>query len=108
MAKFTTRNNRELPPRARRIQPGDLQIQIRLGTTSACAENTTPTTNDNDDDGNYLRVRGEYAVNDFIIRDNLELPPRARRIPIFSKSDIISLGTTSACAENTLNELGLL
>ena len=37
-----------------------------------------------------------------------ELPPRARRIlqPTAVRAD--TAGTTSACAENTLNELGLL
>ena len=37
-----------------------------------------------------------------------ELPPRARRIPELIVDEIVSIGTTSACAENTLNELGLL
>ena len=39
---------------------------------------------------------------------NPELPPRARRILEWQIRANRSLGTTSACAENTLNELGLL
>ena len=31
----------------------------------------------------------------------MELPPRARRIPIHNKNASLVLGTTSACAENT-------
>ena len=37
-----------------------------------------------------------------------ELPPRARRILTNLSKLILGLRTTSACAENTLNELGLL
>ena len=37
-----------------------------------------------------------------------ELPPRARRIPVTADVLVTDVGTTSACAENTLNELGLL
>ena len=40
MAKFTTRNNRELPPRARRILGDPPVAGDPPGTTSACAENT--------------------------------------------------------------------
>ncbi|VEI98378.1 Uncharacterised protein [Corynebacterium matruchotii] len=50
---------------------------------------------------NYLRVRGEYpATIESLIR-KVELPPRARRIPITSNSTDTRSGTTSACAENT-------
>ena len=37
-----------------------------------------------------------------------ELPPRARRIQSKNDRHILMDRTTSACAENTLNELGLL
>ena len=37
-----------------------------------------------------------------------ELPPRARRIHLARAHEKRVYGTTSACAENTLNELGLL
>ena len=37
-----------------------------------------------------------------------ELPPRARRIRDLDEHPVQPGGTTSACAENTLNELGLL
>ena len=58
--------------------------------------------------GNYLRVRGEY-VNSFSASWFItELPPRARRIRASYYFSHGALGTTSACAENTLNELGLL
>ena len=58
--------------------------------------------------GNYLRVRGEYPYGEPIAAVVMELPPRARRIRFSSSESATSSGTTSACAENTLNELGLL
>ena len=51
------------------------------GTTSACAENTLYSIWTVGPSGNYLRVRGEYAIEPTILRT-----PH---------------GTTSACAENT-------
>ena len=50
---------------------------------------------------NYLRVRGEYGVAGFTLVGFAELPPRARRILANLSKLIFSLGTTSACAENT-------
>ena len=52
------------------------------GTTSACAENTFFTALHCGQAGNYLRVRGEYSLEDTNTYLGLELPPRARRIPI--------------------------
>ena len=78
------------------------------GTTSACAENTSPRIAYHLLFRNYLRVRGEYMLSKFPGWESMELPPRARRIPSSVPSEIPMLGTTSACAENTLNELGLL
>ena len=72
----------ELPPRARRIrnlhQPG----AFATGTTSACAENTTISRGVHLIPGNYLRVRGEYAFCRGKVCLSVELPPRARRIPM--------------------------
>ena len=53
-------------------------------------------------------MRGEYQAAGLKILTNLELPPRARRIPLVFGFAYFEQGTTSACAENTLNELGLL
>ena len=50
----------ELPPRARRILPLAPHLQILLGTTSACAENTETISLAPNTNRNYLRVRGEY------------------------------------------------
>ena len=86
--KCRCRTNSELPPRARRIP-------ARYHNFTLCA-------------WNYLRVRGEYpsaAKAKMIIT---ELPPRARRIRMQNATHADLAGTTSACAENTLNELGLL
>ena len=91
----------ELPPRARRIHLDHAFSKGRIGTTSACAENTFFTALHCGQAGNYLRVRGEYSLEDTNTYLGLELPPRARRIHLdhaFSKGRI---GTTSACAENT-------
>ena len=50
----------ELPPRARRILAPIIFCENQCGTTSACAENTTDFQIGWWDNGNYLRVRGEY------------------------------------------------
>ena len=52
--------------------------------------------------GNYLRVRGEYAVKAPPTPVAMELPPRARRILPLLYSVACPGGTTSACAENTI------
>ena len=51
---------------------------------------------------NYLRVRGEYLMQISGMIKILELPPRARRIQISNMFAITPMGTTSACAENTV------
>ena len=79
-----------------------------IGTTSACAENTVGGVAELISAGNYLRVRGEYGQKDRKDTITMELPPRARRIPVGAGGYGVDPGTTSACAENTLNELGLL
>ena len=78
------------------------------GTTSAYAENTPSGPTPQRENWNYLRVRGEYLR--LIFKDNLnrELPPRTRRIRTCQFQMLMEHGTTSAYAENTLNELGLL
>ena len=50
----------ELPPRARRIPWENLIQKRHMGTTSACAENTAFWAGKLAENGNYLRVRGEY------------------------------------------------
>ena len=52
-------------------------------------------------DGNYLRVRGEYASSTCMMSMMVELPPRARRILKDCDDLGVRHGTTSACAENT-------
>jgi len=46
-------------------------------------------------------VRGEYYYDTGNICYAEELPPRARRIPIYGDPYSSGIGTTSACAENT-------
>ena len=53
---------------------------IFLGTTSACAENTRKLVYYFQNEGNYLRVRGEYMIFSGFTTKFRELPPRARRI----------------------------
>ena len=98
----------ELPPRARRIQIVDELASVADGTTSACAENTICLCCCSLFRRNYLRVRGEYFGYGWVHGMCWELPPRARRIPPNPSVPVFAKGTTSACAENTLNELGLL
>ena len=98
----------ELPPHARRILPGAAVDEHGGGTTSACAENTPHNRSKNASHRNYLRVRGEYGSRWHTNARASELPPRARRIPLLGILLGLLFGTTSACAENTLNELGLL
>ena len=88
------------------FRPSDTAVFI--GTTSACAENTSDRRVSRSDSRNYLRVRGEYHKPGWYIAYGWELPPRARRILLMVSSRVVLIGTTSACAENTLNELGLL
>ena len=93
----------ELPPRARRIlNPYDGFAKIH-GTTSACAENTEAGRHPHHQHWNYLRVRGEYLPPHGMRLKCLELPPRARRIPVSGTKAAGFTGTTSACAENTLH-----
>ena len=92
---------RELPPRARRIRRDCLYGHAQHGTTSACAENTRSDRGGALFVGNYLRVRGEYIPMVTILMRFLELPPRARRIPLKTHLGAKEIGTTSACAENT-------
>ena len=99
---------KELPPRARRIPPSKHQDATCAGTTSACAENTENATVQIKTAGNYLRVRGEYHSQVVTASVPWELPPRARRILNSMEGAHLGIGTTSACAKNTLNELGLL
>ena len=76
---------------------------MSLGTTSACAENTVAAFTRSKPWRNYLRVRGEYAGTRMIACLRSELPPRARRIQVVEFFLRCPGGTTSACAENTLN-----
>ena len=76
-------------------------IRVVIGTTSACAENTQISPRPIGKHWNYLRVRGEYAVQLREAREIMELPPRARRIHFRVGYLLIGVGTTSACAENT-------
>ena len=73
-----------------------------VGTTSACAENTDVCLDTARHGRNYLRVRGEYTMKIPIGVKPKELPPRARRIPPPQAHSQTPIGTTSACAENTL------
>ena len=91
----------ELPPRARRIHLAAAADAVVKGTTSACAENTRAWQGQYSGRGNYLRVRGEYKVEFAANLMLVELPPRARRIPLTRDNARSILGTTSACAENT-------
>ena len=105
---YTERFRWELPPRARRILSETNMPNPQIGTTSACAENTTDGGVSGVFAGNYLRVRGEYIQTELTLGIDGELPPRARRIRCHNPMVSVQHGTTSACAENTLNELGLL
>ena len=98
----------ELPPHARRIPFHLSADDEQIGTTSACAENTSCGTGPCFYGWNYLRMRGEYPVGNFPPLPRTELPPHARRIRRKYRCDKKGDRTTSACAENTLNELGLL
>ena len=71
----------ELPPRARRILDRLKREYSKIGTTSACAENTD--------------------ANASLWATPSELPPRARRILHRMPLGKTHQGTTSACAENT-------
>ena len=92
----------ELPPRTRRIPCSILMMVKPLRTTSAYAENTPDKDVPYGQQGNYLRVRGEYTISSAIRIAESELPPRTRRIPAAEGARSGRIGTTSAYAENTL------
>ena len=92
----------ELPPHARRIQAEMQRFDEQHGTTSACAENTMPSSDGHGSGWNYLRMRGEYGQIGFFPRRGWELPPHARRIHTLHYTHPTPPGTTSACAENTV------
>ena len=71
------------------------------GTTSAYAENTPSSNSERRRQRNYLRVRGEYLVFGFAYFEQVELPPRTRRILTRQQKPPLARGTTSAYAENT-------
>ena len=91
----------DLPPRARRILALNINESNKIGTTSACAENTGLTLTRFSPLRNYLRVRGEYIAPWRHRAMAMELPPRARRILQKPVAAGQTHGTTSACAENT-------
>ena len=101
--RYATKMDRaELPPRARRILGLIRCCKACRGTTSACAENTQHVEPCKLFRRNYLRVRGEYDSTYTHAGVLPELPPRARRI-LHDESHVTHLiGTTSACAENTV------
>ena len=66
-----------------------------------CAENTGQCDSGGVRPWNYLRVRGEYGIISVLVSSSVELPPRARRIPMIEALTRDDVGTTSACAENT-------
>ena len=96
----------ELPPRTRRILGGWCGERAFGGTTSAHAENTSPSMKMSTSTWNYLRARGEYITCSCFVLSTTELPPRTRRILQVEKILLLPLGTTSAHAENTDTLLG--
>ena len=94
----------ELPPHTRRIPDKPVDFVQQHGTTSAYAENTPCEPDRATLSWNYLRVRGEYITVGTPDLLPEELPPRARRIPVAVTGKPGSVGTTSACAENTHHE----
>ena len=92
----------ELPPHARRIRRVERRHGWEIGTTSACAENTIHGGEIRRLARNYLRMRGEYISPLDSTGIFGELPPHARRIPTGKSKLMTTMGTTSACAENTI------
>ena len=97
--------SQELPPRARRIRRGPREENRNAGTTSAYAENTAGSSVAAMTARNYLRVRGEYSPNPDPVWLSAELPPRTRRILAHELGVTILMGTTSAYAENTADDV---
>ena len=99
--EFVAARNTALRPNTG-LTTGNVGEELFAGTTSACAENTACGLRPHSPHGNYLRVRGEY----WSVRSPggvcMELPPRARRIPGTPPMVGFRIGTTSACAENTV------
>ena len=98
--EFVAARNNDLRPNTG-LTTGNVGEELFAGTTSACAENTRAPGLYPHQARNYLRVRGEYQIRKNVRCPASELPPRARRILHNGESVANSIGTTSACAENT-------
>ena len=98
--EFVAARNNDLRPNTG-LTTGNVGEELFAGTTSACAENTALAPHGLGKLWNYLRVRGEYGSSYMQRPPAVELPPRARRIPGNRRVASVTMGTTSACAENT-------
>ena len=99
--EFVAARNNDLRPNTG-LTTGNVGEELFAGTTSACAENTRAPGLYPHQARNYLRVRGEYGHHQGRGLPAWELPPRARRILDSLIHKVHNLGTTSACAENTI------
>ena len=90
-----------LPPRVRSRPAFVTSAAANGGITSACAEQTHPIMDADDDDPDYLRVCGADA-GQFIRQEFAKgLPPRVRSRPCEQPHQRDEGGITSACAEQT-------
>ena len=101
--RFTNNWDTELPPHARRRGDIELQMTMRHGITSACAEKSNAQLLSRHQQRNYLRMRGEEGGVKAALSGVRELPPHARRRVISRPRGARAAGITSACAEKRIH-----
>ena len=99
--RFTNNWDTELPPHARRRGDIELQMTMRHGITSACAEKSNAQLLSRHQQRNYLRMRGEEGGVKAALSGVRELPPHARRREFIQLHSHRIQGITSACAEKS-------
>ena len=89
------------PPRVRSRQPEPTILNKARGITSACAEQTTARVPEPPSRPDHLRVCGADVSWNRAFWHRMGSPPRVRSRPDVSRGDDMTMGITSACAEQT-------
>ena len=89
------------PPRVRSRPRVTFDADTLVGITSACAEQTAILIRIEHILRDHLRVCGADFQNSTPTFSRLGSPPRVRSRPNVSRGDIVQVGITSACAEQT-------
>ena len=89
------------PPRVRSRRSGASERESGRGITSACAEQTLPSSASSCLTWDHLRVCGADQAADFMKQSRDGSPPRVRSRRVRCPGGSAGCGITSACAEQT-------